>query len=61
MGDVVSFRRPKPSQKADGKTLCRHSFHKWEVWKEKQFDVKQGRLITVLRCKRCGVSKTKAL
>ncbi|OOG22340.1 hypothetical protein B1C78_15165 [Thioalkalivibrio denitrificans] len=54
MGDVVRFKRPKPSEKHRGKTLCRSNFHKWEVIKDNQFDVKQGRLVTVLRCTRCG-------
>jgi hypothetical protein len=61
MGDVLRFRRPKASEKHRGNTLCRSNFHKWEVVKEKQFDVKQGRLVTVLRCARCGEVKVRAL
>jgi len=53
MGDVIQFKRPKLSQLHKGNTLCRSGFHKWEVLDEKQFDVKQGKLITVYRCKRC--------
>jgi hypothetical protein len=28
---------------------------------EKQFDVKQGKLVTLYRCTRCGAQKTRAL
>ncbi len=60
MGNVVRFQKPKPSKKAKGKTLCRHGFHKWRVDKERRFDVKQGKLLTVYRCERCGATKNKA-
>ena len=63
MGKVLPFKKPsakKPSakQKAEGKTLCRRGFHKWIIDQETQFDVKQGRLVTVHRCQRCDASKT---
>lgn len=61
MGDVIPFKRPSPSQKYKGKTLCREGFHKWVVAQEKQFDVKQGRLVTLYRCARCGETKVQAL
>ena len=61
MGDVVPFKRPSLQDKAKGKTLCKNGFHKWEVVKEKQFDVKQGKLVTVYRCSRCGLQRVKAL
>ncbi len=61
MGDVVQFKRPKTSERHKGNTLCRSGFHKWEVLNEKKFDVKQGKLITVYQCKRCGTIKSKAL
>jgi hypothetical protein len=61
MGDVVQFRKPKLAEKHRGNTLCRNGHHKWEVVKENQFDVKQGRLITLYKCKRCGVTKSKLL
>lgn len=60
MGDVIRFKKPKAAAKAQGKTLCRSGFHKWLVSKEQQFDVKQGRLVTVYHCSRCGVSKSTA-
>ncbi len=60
MGEVVRFKRPKVADKARGKTLCKRGFHKWLVDKARQFDVKQGRLVTVYRCSRCGALKTRA-
>ena len=62
MGEVLPFRRPKgiDAQQGEGLILCKSKFHKWEVVNEKQFDVRLGRLITLLRCQRCGVTKTEA-
>jgi len=60
MGDVVQFKKPKLSEKHKGKTLCKSGFHKWEIVQEKPFDVKQGKLVTLYQCKRCGERKTEA-
>lgn len=60
MGDVIPFKKPKPSEKHKGKTLCASGFHKWVIQQDKRFDVKQGKLVTVYRCERCGEIKTKA-
>jgi hypothetical protein len=32
--------------------------HKWQVVSERQFDVRHGKLVTLLRCARCGKEKT---
>lgn len=61
MGEVIKFRRPSARTRAEGKTLCANGFHKWQVVTEKKFDVKQGRLVTLYRCARCGKEKTKLL
>lgn len=61
MGDVVPFKRPTLSEKHKGRTLCREGFHKWKVVTDKKFDVKQGRLVTVYQCARCGAQKVKAI
>ncbi|MGB7932004.1 MAG: hypothetical protein WCH04_07220 [Gammaproteobacteria bacterium] len=61
MGEVIRFKKPKAAEKARGKTLCREGFHRWVVSRDKQFDVRQGRLVTVYCCSRCGATKTKAL
>lgn len=57
MAEILPFRRPKAAEKHRGKTLCRRGFHKWQVDKAQVFDVKQGRLVTVQRCVRCGAVK----
>lgn len=60
MGDVVKFKRPKPGEKHQGKSLCQHGFHKWQVVTEQQFDVKLGKLVTVFKCARCDATKSEA-
>ena len=60
MGDVVAFKRPSPFDKHKGKTLCRSGFHKWKIQTDKKFDVKQGKLVTVYVCERCGETKVEA-
>lgn len=60
MGEVIKFKKKSLKQRHQGKTLCKSGFHKWVVVKEKQFDVKQGKLITLLKCSRCGLSKIEA-
>lgn len=61
MADVIPFRKRSLKDRHKGKTLCSHGHHRWRVDKAKQFDVKQGRLVTVYRCERCGKEKVKAL
>ncbi|WP_166267962.1 hypothetical protein [Marinobacter caseinilyticus] len=58
MAEILPFQRPP--KKTPRKGLCQHDFHKWEVCKAKQFDVQQGRLVTVYRCQRCQKQKVKA-
>lgn len=60
MADVIPFRRPSAGDRHKGKTLCRHGHHRWLVDKEKQFDVKRGKLVTVYRCSRCALIKVKS-
>ncbi len=59
MGKVVQFKKKKLSEKHKGNTLCRSNFHKWQIVKENQFDVNQGKLITVYQCTRCQKIKNK--
>lgn len=56
MSTVLPFKRPKAAPRG----LCQHGHHRWVVCKDTRFDVKQGRLLTVLRCERCGQEKTEA-
>jgi len=61
--NVISLRKAKSlrtAKRAAGKTLCTSGFHKWAVVKNSQFDVKQGKLVTVEQCTRCGQQRTKA-
>ncbi|MZR63756.1 hypothetical protein [Alcanivorax sp. DP30] len=58
MADILPFKRPV--KKAPRRGMCQHGFHKWTICKAKQFDVKQGRLVTVYRCERCGKQKVEA-
>ncbi|WP_347330001.1 hypothetical protein [Marinimicrobium locisalis] len=58
--NILPFKRPSAKEKHKGKTLCRSGFHKWKVVTEKKFDVKQGKLVTVYECSRCGERKTTA-
>lgn len=60
MGDVIPFKKPRASDKHKGKTLCKSGFHKWEIVTGKPFDVKQGKMVTHYRCRRCGAVKTEA-
>jgi hypothetical protein len=57
MGNIIPFKKPSPFEKHKGKTLCRSGFHKWKIVQEKQFDVKQGKLVTISECVRCGERK----
>ena len=68
MGDILPFKRPtigsrkkSLSELHKGKTLCKSGFHKWEISKDKQFDSRQGKLVTLYVCQRCGSTKSKNL
>ena len=61
MGEVIPFRKPSLKEQHKGNTLCRHGHHKWVVDKAKRFDVKQGKLVTVSRCSRCGADNSQLL
>jgi len=51
MGEILPFGKKPVQQKS---ILCRNNHHKWLVVKNQQFDVKQGQLVTVEQCSRCG-------
>ena len=61
MGEVIRFKKPSLKEKHRGKTLCLRNFHRWRIESERRFDVKQGRLVTVYRCERCGKRKHELL
>ena len=60
MSDILPFKKPSLKEKHKGNTLCRNGHHKWVVDKEKEFDVKQGKLVTLYRCTRCEKTRVKA-
>jgi len=60
VSNILPFKKPTTAEKHKGKTLCARGFHKWEVVHDKQFDVKQGKLVTLYRCVRCGVNKSES-
>lgn len=60
--NVIQLRKAKAARlnkRAEEKTLCSSGFHKWQVHKQSQFDVKQGKLVTVEQCQRCGMRRTR--
>lgn len=66
MADILPFKperagklkKQRRKQQANRATLCKRGFHKWQIDQAKQFDVKQGRLVTVHRCSACDAMKT---
>lgn len=58
MGKVLPFGR-KPAQKRN--LLCMNNHHKWEVVKDRRFDVRKGKLLTDERCSRCGKTRSRLL
>lgn len=56
MGDILPFKKPV----AKAKGMCQHGFHRWKIFQEKQFDVQQGKLVTVWQCERCQQRKVTA-
>ena len=60
MADVIPFKQKSLKEKHKGNTLCRNGHHKWQLDRDKRFDVKQGKLVTSYTCERCGKSKNEA-
>jgi len=60
MADILPFK-PKAKPKVQPRSaLCGNGHHRWVVWKDKPFDVKQGKLVTIYRCERCGAERSEA-
>jgi hypothetical protein len=58
MTHVIKLRDARQTR-AHRQTLCRSGFHKWQVETNGRFDVRQGKLLTVERCRRCGEQRTR--
>jgi hypothetical protein len=56
--DLKKFKKQKIKARAKGDTLCKSGFHKWAFDGKKQFDVKQGKLVSRQICTRCGKSRS---
>lgn len=61
MADILPFKARSNKEKHRGNTLCRQGHHKWSIVKERAFDSREGRLVTVFECQRCKKTKVKAL
>ncbi|MEY3659980.1 MAG: hypothetical protein RLZZ169_805 [Pseudomonadota bacterium] len=57
MGDVLPFQRKAAPRRSQ---LCANGHHRWAIWQQKPFDTRQGKLVTVYRCARCGAEKVEA-
>ncbi|XOV84722.1 MAG: hypothetical protein ACFHXK_06290 [bacterium] len=57
--DLNKFRKLQRKNRGKHTTLCKSGFHKWVFSDKKQFDVKQGKLISIERCERCQMTRTK--
>jgi len=62
MAEILRFRNRQQlaNERAGGRTLCRSGFHRWVVCGDTHFDVRQGRLVTLERCARCGEARVSA-
>ncbi len=58
MTHVIQLREARRAR-ADRQTLCRSGFHRWQVETHARFDVREGKLLTVERCRRCGEQRTR--
>ncbi|MEH6557477.1 MAG: hypothetical protein V7708_06775 [Oceanicoccus sp.] len=61
MAEILPFKKPAVNRNSGGNTLCRQGHHKWKIVTRQKFDVKQGKLVTVSECSRCGKRKVQAL
>jgi len=57
--NLEKFRKHKQQRRAQAHTLCKSGFHKWQFDDKKQFDVQQGKLVSIEHCIRCGKLRTR--
>ncbi len=57
MADILPFKRKSVPKRSP---LCDSGHHRWAIWQHKPFENKQGKLVTVYRCERCGAERTQA-
>jgi hypothetical protein len=61
MADILPFKQKTKARNLKGSTLCKHGHHRWKIVTSQKFDVKQGKLVTVSECERCGQRKVESL
>jgi hypothetical protein len=61
IANLHTVRQARQRTRASGITYCRSGFHQWQVVTEQRFDVREGKLLTIERCTRCGKTRNKAL
>ena len=68
MADIIPFKpngsgkhkKKKSSRKGfSGAALCANNHHKWEISKAQRFDTREGKLVTVETCQRCGKKRNR--
>lgn len=55
MSNILPFKKKAAARKS---VLCLNNHHRWKVSKQNQFDVKQGKLVTIEKCTRCAKTRT---
>jgi hypothetical protein len=58
---IAQFKKQQLKKKNKANTLCKSGFHKWQVIKKNQFDVKKGKLVTTYECQFCKKQKITAI
>ncbi len=56
--NLQRYKKDRLKRRGKETTLCARGFHKWVFDDKKQYDVKQGKLISVQRCSRCGKQRS---
>jgi len=59
VSNILPFK-PRAKKKPKRSTLCENNHHKWEVEKQSQFDVKNGKLVTIEKCSKCGQKRIRS-
>lgn len=62
MGEIIKgkFGKSAKLEKVKRSSLCEHGHHQWVIDTAKRFDVKQGKLLTVRKCSKCGKIRASA-
>jgi hypothetical protein len=59
--NLKTTRKALRQARAKGITFCRSGFHHWQILKDRRFEVRSGKLLTVERCARCQAERTRLL